>query len=208
LLDLDVFMARVREKSGDLPLFLMGNSMGGLIAATWAASRKLSIDGLILTGPLLAIADGLYPWARHMTGLMSVIGPALHVPRIPFQWLSRDSEAVAKFRNDPLVHPYFTVRVAAEARRAMKALAGHAAELTVPLMILHGSDDRICGPAGSRELYRNAGSTDKSLHLYDGLFHEVFDEPERDRVLADLLDWLGRHIPQGEPTTCSREAQT
>jgi alpha-beta hydrolase superfamily lysophospholipase len=73
---------------------------------------------------------------------------------------------------------------------------------------LHGSDDRICGPEGSRELYRKAGSADKTLHLYDGLFHEVLDEPERERVMADLLGWLDRHIPQDEAAVCVREERT
>ena len=206
LVDLDAFVARVRETAGDRPLFLMGNSMGGLIVSTWTALRKPAIDGLILTGPLLALGDGLFPRLRHLSAAMSVLGPSMRVPRIPFHWLSRDAALVDNFRNDPLVCQYFTVRVAAEVQKTIKWLLAHAAELIAPLLILHGSDDRICGPAGSRELYRKAGSADKTLHLYDGLYHEVLDEPERDRVLADLIGWLGRHVSHDE-TACSHKAQ-
>ena len=98
------------------------------------------------------------------------------------------------YRSDPLFFQgRFTVRMAAEVVAAIKRLPAEAANLNVPLLILHGSQDRICGPAGSRMLYEKAGSNDKTLHMYAGLYHEVFDEPEREQVLADLLSWLKCH---------------
>jgi alpha-beta hydrolase superfamily lysophospholipase len=203
LLDLDIFFERVRREAGDLPLFLMGNSMGGLIITLWAALRQPPISGLILSGPLLALADGLYPRLRYLAAVTAVVAPALRVTRIPFDWLARQGQVVNRFRNDPLVfHGCFTVRVAAESLRAMKKVAHKAASLGVPLLILHGSQDRICGPAGSLALFQKAGCADKTFHLYEGLYHEVFDEPERGRVLADLTSWLDQHIPPADAATC------
>jgi acylglycerol lipase len=203
LLDLDVFFARVRAVEDDRPIYLMGNSMGGLIVSLWNVLRKPKIAGLILTGPLLALADGLYPRLRHLAAAANHVVPWLRVPRIPFYWLARDPMAVDSFRRDPLVCQCgFTVRVAAEVRRAMREMSARAASLQDPLLILHGGGDRICGPEGSRTLYAKAGSADKTLHICDGLYHEVFDEPERETVLADLTTWLDRRAPRSAGTAC------
>ena len=196
LLDLDIFFQIASRKANGRPLFLMGNSMGGLITTHWAILRQPQISGLILSGPLLALADGLYPRLRHLAAFAAAVVPALRVTRIPFDRLARQSQVVDRFRNDPLVfHGRFTVRVAAEILRAMKNVSGQAASLSVPLLILHGGEDRICGPAGSLALYQKAGPADKTFQLYEGFYHEVFDEPQRDRVLADLTAWLDRHVP-------------
>ncbi len=198
--------ARVRAAEGDRPIFLMGNSMGGLIVCRWTILRKPQIAGLIMTGPLLALSDGLYHWQRHLAAPAGAVVPWLRVPRIPFAWLARSAEAVADFRNDPLVcHCGFTVRLAAQILRTVKDLSDRTAALDVPLLVLHGGDDHICDPAGSRALYRNAASIDKTLQVYDGLYHEILDEPKRNRVLADLIAWLDRHASRKAAATCPIE---
>ena len=203
LLDLDVFFARVRAAEGDRPLYLMGNSMGGLIVSLWTVLRRPQIAGLILTGPLLELADELYPQLRHLITAANLVAPWLRVPRFPFDWLAHDPKVVADFRRDPLVcQNGFTVRVAAEVRRAMREMSARAASLQDPLLILHGGDDRICGPSGSRALYAKAGSADKTLHVYDGLYHEVLDEPQPEAVLADLTTWLDQRAPRCAETAC------
>jgi acylglycerol lipase len=203
LLDLDVFFARVRAREGDRPLFLMGNSMGGLIVATWTMLRGPQLNGLILSGPLLELGDDLYPRLRHLTAAAGAVLPWFRVPRIPFHWLSRSPEVVERFRKDPLVcHSGFTARLAAGLLAAMNRLSARASALNLPLLILHGGDDRICSAAGSRALYSRAASSDKSLQVYDGLFHEVFDEPERQRVWADLIAWLDRRAPRSQAAAC------
>ena len=208
LLDMDIFFDRARREEHDRPLFLMGNSMGGLIITLWAILRQPQISGLILSGPLLALADGLYPRLRHLTRVTAAVAPALRVTRIPFDWLASQPQVVNRFRDDPLVfHGCFTVRMAAEILRAMKNVSDRAACLSVPLLILHGSQDRICGPAGSRALYQKAGCADKTFRLYEGFYHEVFDEPERDRVLADLTAWLDRHVASADVPACRNKME-
>ena len=86
----------------------------------------------------------------------------------------------------------------------MKIVSQKAAALSVPLLILHGSRDRICDPAGSRAFYQKAGCADKTFHLYEGFYHEVFDEPQRDRVLADLTTWLDQHVPSADAAACRK----
>jgi acylglycerol lipase len=194
LLDLDVFFRRVRDRQPGSPLFLMGNSMGGLIVTQWAIRGQAEVAGLVLSGPLLAVNIELFPWLRRLGPLVASVLPGLRLPRIRVDLLSRSAEALESFRNDPLCfHGRFTVRVGNEILKALARLPDEAAALRLPLIILHGSDDRICSPAGSRMLCERAGSGDKTLRIYDGLYHEVFDEPEREQVLADLVAWLNRH---------------
>lgn len=205
LLDLDIFFQRVSHETVGRPLFLLGNSMGSLIAALWAILRHPPLSGLVLCGPLLALAGGLYPRLRHLATLAAAVAPGLRATRIPFDWLARQPQAVDRFRNDVLVfHGRFTVRMAAEILRAMKMVSAQAASLNVPLLILHGGQDRICEPAGSRALFQKAGCADKTFHLYEGFYHEVFDEPERNRVLADLTSWLDQHVPTADVAACRK----
>ena len=186
----------------------MGNSMGGLIVTLWAILRQPPIHGLILSGPLLALADGLYPRLRHLAAVTAAVAPTLRVARVPFDWLARDRQVVDRFRDDPLMFQgRFTVRAAAEILRAMTNASQKAATLSVPLLILHGSRDRICDPAGSLAFYQKVGCADKTFHLYEGLYHEVFDEPQADRVLADLTTWLDQHVPSADATACRKEAE-
>ncbi|MGA2258987.1 MAG: lysophospholipase [Thermoguttaceae bacterium] len=208
LLDLDIFFARTSREAGDRPLFVMGNSMGGLLITLWAIQRQPQISGLILSGPLLALADDIYPRLRHFATVTAAVAPALRVARIPFDRLARKPQVVDRFRDDPLVFQgCFTVRMAAEILRAMKKVSEQAAALSVPLLILHGSQDRICGSAGSLALFEKAGCADKTLHLYEGFYHEVFDEPERDRVLTDLVTWLDQHVPTADVAACRKQME-
>ncbi len=202
LLDLDIFFGKVKSKYANLPIFLFGNSMGGLIAGRWSIRRNVNLAGLILTGPLLAVADEFMPRLRHLASIGSLFFPKLRVAQIDPAWLSRNAEAVASYRRDPLFFQgRFTVRLGAEALCAIKQLPADAMQLRVPLLILHGSADMVCGVAGSRQFCEKASSSDKTLQVYDGLYHELLDEPERDRVMADLTAWLGGRVPTTASTT-------
>jgi alpha-beta hydrolase superfamily lysophospholipase len=183
----------------------MGNSMGGLITTLWAILRQPQIGGMVLSGPLLAPADGLYPWLRRLAALTATVAPALRLTRIPFDWLASERQAVDRFRHDPLVFQgCFTVRVAAEILRTMKNVSEQSPALSLPLLLLHGSHDRICSPAGSRVIFDKSGSADKTFHLYEGFYHEVFDEPQRDRVLADLVTWLDQRVHRADSAACRK----
>jgi acylglycerol lipase len=209
LLDLDIFFNHVRGQSPDTPIYLLGNSMGGLVATLWAISRQPRISGLVLSGGLLALADGVYPRLRSLGAVAAAVTPWLRVARIPLEWLASERQVVESYRNDSLMFQgRFTVRVAAEIHRAMRCVAEQAASLRVPLLVLHGSQDRVCKPAGCRALYEKAAATDKTFHLYEGFFHEVFDEPGRDRVLADLIAWLDRQTHSTCAAACREGVKT
>lgn len=191
LADLDVLFARVREREAGKPLFLFGHSMGGTIAARFAVTRKPAFFGLILSAPAVRIGANVFPLLRHFAGIVGRLLPRLRVVRLGCRYISRDPQVVEAFKNDPLVfHGRFPVRTGAEIFRAAKRVETEAAALTLPLLILHGTADAACDVEGSRVLHLRAGSHDKTLCLYEGLYHEVLSEPERDRVLGDLIAWM------------------
>ena len=191
--DLDVLVDDVRRRRPDKPLFLMGHSLGGLIAVRWCMTRDPDLRGLVLSAPALRLPDDLFPILRHVAGWVGRLFPRLGVVRMGGANISRDPAVVERFRADPLVfHGRFPAGTGAAVFRAIRQAAGRLDAIRLPLLVLHGTADRVCSAAGSRELCRAAASQDKLLHLYEGLYHELLSEPERDAVLADLTAWLDK----------------
>ncbi len=192
--DVQLLLARVAASHSGKPIFLLGHSMGGTIAALLAIERSPNLRGLILSAPAVVIAGGLFPVLRRFAALASAVWPTLRVVRMGCRFISRDPAVVEAFRNDPLVyHGRFPVRTGNEILRAAKQVQLDAARLTLPLLVLHGTGDFVTDPRGSRLLIARAGSPDKTLRLYSGLYHEVLSEPERAQVVADLAAWLDGH---------------
>jgi alpha-beta hydrolase superfamily lysophospholipase len=109
--------------------------------------------------------------------------------------LSKDPAVVKACVNDPLVYTgKITARLAAEMLRAMQRVTDEAGAISLPMIIVQGKADKIVDPAGAQMLYDKSSSTDKTLKLYDGLYHEVFNEPEREQVLSDVEVWLESHL--------------
>ncbi len=198
LADLDVFLARVHSAQPNKSLFLFGHSMGAIISARYCATQQPQLQGLILSGPSLVVGKSIYPRLRLVAEVMSFVIPWLRTVRLGFRFASRDPQAVAAFENDPLsFHGRLPIRTAAEIFRAARLLRTEVRRLTAPLLILHGTGDIVADYRGSKLLCRRARSADKTLKLYEGLYHGVLSEPEKDRVLSDLLDWLDA---RAEPT--------
>jgi alpha-beta hydrolase superfamily lysophospholipase len=189
--DLDIVIDRARRRTGNQPLFLFGHSLGGLIAVLWCVKHQPKLNGLILSGPALELPDTLFPWIKRLAKIGSVLFPRLRLVRMGGRNVSRDPEVVRQFRDDPLIfHDRFPVRTGAEIIRAGDVARQRFADVRVPLLILHGTADRVATVAASRALYEQAESSDKRLCVYDGLYHEVLNEPEREKVRADLIHWI------------------
>lgn len=189
--DLELLVERVAARQPGKPLFLFGHSMGGAIVAMLGIARPPKVRGLILSAPAVLIAGGVFPVLRRLASLASAVWPTLRLVRMGCRFISRDPAVVEAFRNDPLVfHGRFPVRTGAEILRAANRIQTGMDRLQLPLLILHGTGDFVTDPKGSRLLAADAGSRDKTLRLYGGLYHEVLSEPEREQVLADVLAWL------------------
>lgn len=189
--DMDRLWEYVQGYEPGKPVFLLGHSMGGAIVARFAMTRQPEVNGLILSAPALGVGHGLFPVLRKLAPLASRWFPRLRVVRMGSDWLSRDPQVVADFRDDLLVfHDRFPVRIGAELLRMAGELQDQAPAMRLPFLILHGTGDRVVGFGTSQEFHDRAGSTDKAIRLYEGLYHDLLHEPEREQVLADLIGWL------------------
>ena len=194
--DLDVQLARTRQRWPGKPLFLFGHSMGGTIILRLAITRsaivqKAAVRGIVLSAPALQVGDGVFPILRRLVGLVARVLPRLAVVRLGSNHISRDPNVVADFQNDPLVyHDRFPVRTGAEILRVLGELQENFAALTLPFLLLQGTDDKVVVPAACRRLVAKAKSTDKELRLYEGFYHDLLHEIDRETVLGDIIDWL------------------
>lgn len=192
--DLHRFMEQVKARSPHLPVFLFGHSMGGAVAACYVLDFAPPLAGLILSSPALRSNDARL--LQKLAGLLGALAPRLPTLRLDCTLLSRDRAVVTQARQDPLnYHGRYLARTGAEIIRAMRRLETDGEHLALPLLLLHGTADRITDPGATAELYERADSTDKTIELYDGLYHETFNEPEKEHVIADILLWLEEHLP-------------
>lgn len=189
--DLGTCFDRVVRRAEGKPLFVLGHSLGGLIAVLWCLRCQPKLSGLILSGPALQVGRRLFPWLRHLAKLASAVFPRLRLVRLGCRSISRDPAIIAEFCADPLVfHGRFPIRSGAEILRAGDLARAGFEQVRTPLLILHGTADRVAAVEASQELFQRAEATDKTLHLYPGLYHEVLNEPEEEQVLADLIQWI------------------
>jgi alpha-beta hydrolase superfamily lysophospholipase len=197
----DLALVLEHVPSQDRPLFLFGHSMGGLIALKFVLDRQPDLQGLLLNAPALQVNPDLAPILRRFARLLGRLAPTLPTVRSPQGAISRDPAVVAAANADPLnYHGRIPARTGAELLRVGADMRSRFAELTTPFLVLQGTGDRLTTPAWSERLYAQAASTDKTLKLYEGLYHETFHEPEQDQVLQDVRDWLAAHLPHATPT--------
>jgi alpha-beta hydrolase superfamily lysophospholipase len=193
--DVDEFFDRTIRRSAGKPVFVFGHSLGGLIAVLWCIRRQRKPQGLILSGPALQVRHQLYPWLRRLAGIGSILFPRFRLLRMGGRNISRDPAVVAQFRDDPLVfHGRLPTRTGAEILRAGDLARSQYEQVHTPLLVLHGTDDRVAAVEASQELVQWAQTSDKTLCLYPGLYHEVLSEPEKEQVLADLIRWIDWHV--------------
>ncbi|PRX26728.1 alpha-beta hydrolase superfamily lysophospholipase [Paraburkholderia sp. BL18I3N2] len=181
------------------PLFLMGHSMGGAVAALYAIERLDAsgrrLNGLILSSPALAPGRDVPRWMLKLSQVISRLYPSFPAMKIDAALLSRLQPVVNANRNDPLVHHgAIPARTGAELLLAMARIERGRAGLRVPLLVYHGTADKLTEPEGSREFGQNAGSPDKTLTLHEGSYHETMNDLDRDRVIGALIDWIERRL--------------
>ena len=192
---LGVFHRRASADFPGLPLFLLGHSMGGLIGSLYLLRHQQDFRGCVLSGP--AIKTDIEPGKMQMLliRLLSAVAPTLGVLQLDANGVSRDPDVVARYVNDPLVnHGKMSARKVSELFHGMNHIQQHAGEITLPMLLLHGEADSMASAEGSRFLAAHISSPDKTLKIYPGLYHEIFNEPEREQVLADVLDWCDSHL--------------
>lgn len=191
--DVGAFLAEVR-KSG-LPVFLLGHSMGGLIVLDYGLRRPEDLAGAIVSAPGLRPVGAAKPHLVAIARFLSRIWPTFSLDLgLDPTAISRDPEVVEAYLDDPLRHPRGTVRWGTESLAAIRRIKAHATEWTLPLLMVHGEDDRIAAASGTRAFFERVPIADKELHVYEGGYHEPHNDVDRDRALGDVADWLERHL--------------
>lgn len=181
-----------------LPVVMIGHSMGGLIATRYALVRQHELDALVVSGAALQIGDDVSSIVKRIGALLATLLPSLPVAPASKEGLavlSRDQAVQDAFQNDPLCYKgRLRARMGNEMLKAAVDARAHCGQITLPLLVMHGAEDKLTNPRGSQLLYEQAGSPDKTLKLWPGCRHEIFNEPEKDEVIAFMLDWIDGHV--------------
>ena len=189
------YVDQVREGNPDIPMFLYGHSIGALIAAVLMLDHETDLAGVVFSGPCVKVPANVSAITVFLAKALSRIAPKLGLSAVDASGISRDPAQVQAYIDDPLVYNgKTTARLACEFLKAMQHVSTEVSRITLPALIVHGGADRVVDPDGAHMLHSALGSTDKTLTIYDGLFHEIHNEPEHPQVLADISAWLDAHV--------------
>ena len=187
--DIDQLVDKVRIESGLARIKLIGHSMGGSLALNYALNRPDKLSGLVLSGP--AIGGGLPKLQGLLLALISRIAPALGMIALDADAVSRDPRVVADYKADPLVfHGKVPARTAREMMHAVTTYLPRVGAMQLPCLLMHGSADTLVRAADAQPVFDAIASPDKTVRIFDGLYHEIFNEPERLKVLGIVKEWL------------------
>jgi len=191
----DLETLRTLELVDGRPTYLLGHSMGGCIALDYALDHQASLAALVLSAPAVLPGDDINPLLIKVAKVLGKVVPGLPGQKLSSASISRDPAVVAAYDADPLNYRgALPAGIGGAMLRAMASFPARLPSLKLPLLVLSGTDDKIVNPEGARLVDRLAGSSDKTLKMYDGLYHEVFNEPEKELVLGELSDWLKAHL--------------
>lgn len=193
LADVQALAETVKSRASGLPVYLLGHSAGGVVACLYAVHHQAELAGLVCES--FAFRVPAPDFALAVLKGLSHIAPHAHVLRLKNEDFSRDPAVVAKMNADPLIaHETQPTRTVAAMVRADEILGQAFPRFHLPLLILHGTADRATRPEGSQQFFDQAGSADKTLKLYEGAFHDPLNDIDRQRVLADILEWLDTRL--------------
>lgn len=193
--DLKTFFDTVHSEHGDTKIFLIGHSMGGTIAAAYTVQHQHELAGLLLSGAALKVPYNRSLALIAVARMLSLLLPKMGISVLDASAISQDKAVVDAYVNDPLVYRgKIRARFGAEVLKTMQKLPRQMPQINLPMLIMHGTADRLSDPEGSQILYERVSSRDKTLKLYEGFYHEIFNEPGREQVFADMEAWLATHI--------------
>jgi acylglycerol lipase len=192
--DIATFIQLAKSKEPGLPVFLLGHSAGGVMSSIYSLEHQSEISGFICE----SFAFQVYApdFALAVVKGLSHVAPHAHVLKLPIKEFSRDPKVIEAMLADPAiadeVQPTSTV---AALVRADERLTKEFPLITLPVLILHGTADKVTRPGGSQLFYDKAGSKDKTLKLYEGYAHDLLNDIGKEAVLADIVAWIGARVP-------------
>lgn len=193
--DLGHIVRIAKEKAPSVKVFLLGHSLGGLIALNYAERRGEELSGLVVTSPGLKGKMKVSAAMVFMASILSRIAPGFSIKvGLDATLISRDREVVQKYVSDPLVHRFVTSRFVTETLRAQEETMLGADKLTVPCLVLQAGDDGLVDPSVTTDFFKRMASADKTLKVYEGFYHEILNEPGKESVLRDIDAWISARI--------------
>jgi alpha-beta hydrolase superfamily lysophospholipase len=195
--DLARVISLARARAGHRAVFLIGHSMGGLIALRYAARNSDQIAGVVVSAPLIAVAVSVPVHKIMIARVGARMAPRLRLDNeINPAHLSRDPEVGRAYASDPLVNRKVSTKWFAEATRAMQEVGEWSSGITAPLLMMHGTEDRLASVDATKRLFGQVSSPDKELVIYPGFYHELFNEPEKQEVYERVTGWLEKRTPE------------
>jgi len=197
--DVSAVVTLATSREPGLPAFILGHSAGGVVSCVYTLERQSALAGLICESfahevPAPDFALAVFKGLSH-------VAPHAHILRLKNEDFSRDPEVVRAKNADPLLaHEIQPTQVLAELVRADERLRKEFPRITLPVLILHGTADKATRPSGSQRFYDNAGSSDKTLKLYDGHFHDLLNDIGKEEVMTDIVRWVDARIPSAAVT--------
>ncbi|MGB0389093.1 MAG: lysophospholipase [Ardenticatenaceae bacterium] len=193
--DLHLLLLKAKDAYPKQPFFMIGHSMGGLIATHYALGYEDQLEGLVLSGAALQIGDEVSALLKAISKYLAKFVPNWGILAGEENVLSRDPEVERRFKADPLCYNgKLKARMGYEMMIASQDAFARMSQLSLPLLIMHGTADRMTNPAGSQTLHQQARSQDKTLKLWPDHFHEIFNEPQKEQVITFMLDWLDKRV--------------
>lgn len=184
------------ERSPGVPRLLFGHSMGGALAALVSMEHADLVDLLLMTSPSVKVSEDISPFLQKISGIVGTLLPLVPAARLDHELVSRDPDVVKAYLADPLVYNGgILARTGHSLLSTEQLILERAEQLKTPFLVLHGSADGLADPRGSEVLHERASSDDKNIKIYQGLYHEILNEPEQAQVRSDLLAWIDERLP-------------
>lgn len=189
--DLSHFVDIVRVQTQREEVFLVGQSLGGLISLIFAIEYKREIKGVVVSSPALRLSNPPGRFETWAAKLIVSFVPALSVfNRVPFEYISHDEKAVMDAKRDRLSHRRISIRLYLEMIKMMRYAFDNASKINIPTLLLHGTGDKVTDSNATREFYEKLSLTDKEIKLYPDLYHELFREVEKEKIEKEIIDWV------------------
>jgi alpha-beta hydrolase superfamily lysophospholipase len=193
--DFDTLVGIATQEHPDVPRVVLGHSMGGGIVFSYGVEHPDNYDLMVLSGPAVAAQTAVSPLLAWFAKTIGAIAPGLPLQQLEAGAVSRDPAVVDAYNTDPLVyHGKVPGGIARALLLVGETMPQRAASLAAPLLVVHGSEDRLIPEIGSHQLVEAVGSPDVELKVYPGLYHEVFNEPEQEQVLDDVVSWINARL--------------